>query len=66
MKLSEVRKRVVNYLDNVNAKFKTVCAKMNKVMAEQNSEKYSNIESESDIFINSVELFFTYTVRMHK
>ena len=52
--------------DNVNAKFKTVCAKMNKVMAKQNSEKYSNIESESDILINSVELFFTYTVRMHK
>ena len=53
-----------NDLDNVNAKFKTVCAKMNKVMAKQNSEKYSNIESESDILINSVELFFTHTVRM--
>ena len=52
--------------DNVNAKFKTVCAKMNKVITKQNSEKQSNIESESDIFINSNELFFTYTVRMHK
>ena len=52
--------------DNVNAKFKTVCAKMNKVMAEQNSEKYSNIESESDIFINSVELFIAYKCSIHK
>ena len=42
-----------NDFDNVNAKFKTVCAKMNKVMAKQNSEKYSNIESESVNFINS-------------
>lgn len=49
-----------NDLDNVNAKFKTVCAKMNKVMAKQNSEKYSNIESESVIFINSDEWYFTY------
>lgn len=55
-----------NDFDNVNAKFKTVCAKMNKDMTEQNSEKYSNIESEKDIFINSVELFFAYKVRIHK
>ena len=55
-----------NDFDNVNAKFKTVCAKMNKVMAEQNSEKYSNIESESDIFINSVELFIAYKFSIQK
>ena len=55
-----------NDFDNVNAKFKTVCAKMNKVMIKQNSEKYSNIESESEIFINSDELFFAYKVRIHK
>lgn len=55
-----------NDLDNVNAKFKTVCAKMNKVMAKQNSEKYSNIESESEIFINSVELFIAYKFSIHK
>ena len=55
-----------NDFDNVNAKFKTVCAKMNKVMTKQNSEKYSYVESEKDILINSDELFFAYKVRIHK